>query len=495
VTADAAVGVPETRLYGNWRRAKGFGIGQLGTGQTLTVFGVVIAPILAAYVSPRAALVLGLLGAVVVMLVVVRIGGSTAAEIILRRSRFLHARSRGYTEWAGAVLTEHPRKADLPGPMGPMVPLDTDDGRGARQALLLDRRTGMITAVFRVSPVGLDLADRAQADAWVASWGAWLADLGYQPLVRWVAVTVDTAPTGGSMVRDYVARRSDPHAPPAAQEVMAQLVAATPATGADVDTRVSITFDPHRATPRPKTVLEAVAEVTRWLPGLETALGAAGVAVLGRASIEWLTSRLRIAYDPAARPDVLLGSEPQLTSWAEAGPIRASETWEYWQHDSGISVSWALQEAPRQAVTDRVLTPLLAPGVYPRRVTLLIEPLPAEAAAAQVEAEIANNSLRRAWAARTKRDETQRDRDDAARALQAAQEEAQGAGVCRFSIYVTTTVLAQADVPAATADVEQRAGQAKIRLRRLRGAHSAGFAASLGLGINPVELAHRTQHR
>jgi hypothetical protein len=48
-----------------------------------------------------------------------------------------------------------------------------------------------------------------------------------------------------------------------------------------MDTRVSITFDPNRATPRPKSVLEAVAEVTRWLPGLETALGAAGVAVWG----------------------------------------------------------------------------------------------------------------------------------------------------------------------------------------------------------------------
>jgi hypothetical protein len=492
VSSDAVL--PETRLYGNWRRARGFGIGALGTGQTLTVFGVVLAPILAAYISPRAALLLGLIGAVVVGLVVVRVAGSTAAEIILRRVRFTHARSRGYADLSGGVLTKHPRKADLPGPMAPMVPLDTDDGRGGRQALILDRRTGMITAVFRVSPVGLDLADRSQADAWVASWGAWLADLGYQPLVRWIAVTVDTAPTGGSMVRDYVTRRTDPHAPPAAREVMAQLVAITPATGADVDTRVSITFDPNRANPRPKGVLDAVAEVTRWLPGLETALGSAGVAVLGRASIEWLTSRLRIAYDPAARPDVLLGSE-QLTTWTDAAPIRASESWEHWQHDSGISVSWALAEAPRQAVTDRVLTPLLAPGVYPRRVTMLIEPLPAEAAAQQVEAEITNNSMRRAWAMRTKRDETQRDRDDQSRAMQAAQEEAQGAGVCQFSMYVTTTVLSEADLPAATADVEQRAGQAKIRLRRLRGAHSAGFAASLGLGINPVELARRTQHR
>jgi hypothetical protein len=104
MTSDAVV-VPETRLYGNWRRARGFGIGALGTGQTLTVFGVVLAPILAAYVSPRAALALGLLGAVVVMLVVARIGGSTAAEIILRRVRFTHARSRGYTELSGGVLT------------------------------------------------------------------------------------------------------------------------------------------------------------------------------------------------------------------------------------------------------------------------------------------------------------------------------------------------------------------------------------------------------
>ena len=39
--------------------------------------------------------------------------------------------------------------------------------------------------------------------------------------------------------------------------------------------------------------------------GYRPELESAGVAVLGRASIEWLTSRLRIAYDPAARPDVM----------------------------------------------------------------------------------------------------------------------------------------------------------------------------------------------
>ena len=49
------------------------------------------------------------------------------------------------------------------------------------------------------------------------------------------------------------------------------------------------------------------------------------------------------------------------------------------------------------------------------------------------------------------------------------------------------------NLPSAIADVEQRAGQSKVRLRRLRGAHSAGFAGALGLGIDPVELSHRAR--
>ena len=140
--------------------------------------------------------------------------------------------------------------------------------------MLWDRRTGRLTVVIRVSPVGLDLADRAQADGWVASFGGFLADLGYQPMVRHVAITVDTAPSGGTTLRDYVAGRLDPAAPAAARAVMGELVDATPATSADVDTRVAITFDPARANPRPTDLVAAVAEVTRWLPGLEASLAA-----------------------------------------------------------------------------------------------------------------------------------------------------------------------------------------------------------------------------
>ena len=515
------------RTYGNWRRARGFGIGSLSSTQTYILFGAIVMPLAASYSSLRAGLLVAPGSVLVLGAMLVRIGGSSLTDVVGRRVRFSRARSAGWTELSGGLLTDHPRGEDLPGPMAPMVPLSTEDGRGGRQGLLWDRRTGRLTVVIRVSPVGLDLADRAQADAWVAAFGGFLADLGYQPMVRHVAITVDTAPSGGTTLRDYVAGRLDPAAPAAARAVMGELVDATPATSADVDTRVSVTFDPARANPRPTDLVSAVAEVTRWLPGLEASLAATGVAVLGRASVEWLIGRLRVAYDPASRGDVarVLDQYPanpprhavqhaapgyagpgyaspggaqgadELLLWRDAGPLRASETWDRWWHDSGVSVSWALSEAPRQAVLSRVLIPLLAPGAFPRRVTLFYQPYPAEAAAAEVEREISNNAVRSAFARRTRRDETQRDRDDQARALQAAREEAEGAGVGTFTFYLTTTIAADtaddALLGAAAADVEQRAGQSKLRLRRLRGAQAAGFAAALGFGINPVELARR----
>jgi hypothetical protein len=481
------------RTYGNWRTARGFGIGKLGPGQTLTLFIAVFVPILAVYASARLALILAGVAALVIAAVVIRVGGQSVADLVTRRIRFSRARSAGWTELSGGLLTDHPRRHDLPGPMAPVVPLSTDDGRGGKQGLLWDRRTGRLTVVMRVSPVGLDLADRDQADTWVASWGAFLADLGYQPMIRHIAVTVDTAPFGGTTLRDYVMGRLDQAAPAAARAMMTELAQATPATSADVDTRVAITFDPGRATPRPPDLVSAVAEVIRWLPGLESYLAMSGVAIVGRASVEWLTGRLRIAYDPASRGDVIPladgAGHHELLLWSEAGPVRAVETWESWRHDSGISVSWAMSEAPRQAVIDRVLGPLLAPGPFPRRVTLLYEPYSAEAAANEVEREITHSNVRRAWSRRTRRDETQRERDDAARALQSAREEAEGAGVGRFCLYVSTTVEDESLLAAAAADVEQRAGLSKLRLRRLRGAQSGGFAAALGLGLNPVELA------
>src|SRR4029079_3342305 len=110
----------------------------------------------------------------------------------------------------------------------------------------------------------------------------------------------------------------------------------------------------------------------------------------------------------------------------------------------------------------------------------------------RVEAEVSAGQIRRAWAARTRRDETQRERDDRDRAVQSAREEAEGAGVGRFTAYVTTTVTDPDQLGAAVADLEQRAGQAKLRLRRRGGVQHAAVASALDLCGNPATAArHR----
>ncbi|BBG01233.1 MULTISPECIES: SCO6880 family protein [Pseudonocardia] len=484
------------RLYGNWRAERGWGVGSLSTTATIVLFAAVLVPLLAVSAFPSATLPLLGGSAAVIGAVVVRVGGVSLTDVVVRRARFHRAQAAGWTELSGGILTEHPRGTDLPGVLAPLRPLDVDDGRGGRHALLWHRRTGMLTAVLRCSPIGLDLADPERADAWVAAWGALLADLGYLPLIRHLAVTVDTTPTGGATVRDHIASALDPTAPALSRQIMAELADLTPGTAAEADARVAICLDPARATPRPADLLAAAVEVSRRLSAIENQLAACGVAVLGRATTGWLTTRIRGAFDPHHRSDLNRPDQADaVLDWHDAGPIAARERWDTYRHEGGLSVTWALREAPRQAVGAGVLVPLLAPGPFPRRTTWLYQPYPAEQAAAKVENEVTSGQVRRAWAERTRRDETQRERDDRDRAMQSAREEAQGAGVGRFTLYVTTTVLHDDDLPAAVADIEQRAGQSKLRLRRLRGAQAAGFAAGLGVGIDPADLLTHRRHR
>ena len=72
--------VGQPRLYGNWRAQRGWGIGSLSTTQTVTLFVAVLAPVLAASVAPHAALVLAGVSVVVAGLLVIRVGGTTAAD-------------------------------------------------------------------------------------------------------------------------------------------------------------------------------------------------------------------------------------------------------------------------------------------------------------------------------------------------------------------------------------------------------------------------------
>ena len=308
-------------------------------------------------------------------------------------------------------------------------------------------------------------------------------------------------PNPGSRSPARSLRPSTLAAPRGALEIIDQVVAAAPAAAADVNTWVSITFDPAASPVQPRSIAEAVTETGQALSGLESALASCGVTVLGRARASDIAGMVRTAFDPAVRGEIsrLLATglstalEDQL-NWASAGPAGAEERWDCYQHDSGTSVTWAWREAPRQNVTSDVLARLLAPGSWPKRVSLQYRPLPAHAAAATLDSEVRAAEFRHEYSRRTRRDVTARDVHDHARARQAADEEARGAGVSLLGLYVTVTVTDPAQLPRAAADTEAAAESSRIRLQRLYRSQAAGFTATLPCGICLPELARRFRH-
>jgi hypothetical protein len=491
----------QVRTYGGWRRSRGIGLLGLGPAATFILLGAFVVLVLLAafnlqailYVAPTAVLA-GAAG-------LIRVNGVPIAQLAVQRVRWRHGNSAGHTSYRADAVSQHAGILQLPGTLAATELLSAQDGYGRRYGLIRDRRTGYLTATLRVIPTSTWLADRADADGWVANWGAWLASLGHIPALRWVTVTVDTAPDPGSTLTSQLARAIDISASRTALDIMDRLAATAPAAAADVDTRVSLTFDPARSPAAPKTVADAVAEVGQTLTGLESALGSCGLTVLGRARAADIAGVVRVAFDPAVRGQVsrllAAGVGPELENllnWASAGPAEAHEQADCYRHDSGISVSYAWREAPRQNVHSDVLARLVAPGPYPKRVSLQYRPFPASAAARVLDGEVRAAEFRREYSRRTRRDVTARDAHDHASARQAADEEARGAGVSLLGLYVTVTVTDPAQLSRATADTEAAAELSKVRLQRLHRSQAAGFTATLPCGICLPELARRLRH-
>lgn len=486
------------RDYGGWRRSRSIGLLGLGTAGTLIALGAVLALIITGMIYLPALIYAGPPVLAAGAAGIIRRNGEPLAGMVMRRVRWWHGSARKRTSFRVAVVREHSPAFTLPGVLAPTTLLDAEDGYGGRYGLVLDRRTGYLTVTWRVVPASLWLADRDEADGWVANWGGWLAALGHQPALRWVSVTADTAPEPGSALADAVAAVIDPAAPETARAIIGQLVDAAPAAAADVETRVSVTIDPGALPAGRASLPGAVAETGRVLYGLESALNTCGVTVTGRLTAGEIAGIIRTAFDPAARGEVSrvlararARHDSQPLDWADAGPVGAEELPDRYIHDSGTSVTWAWAEAPRQNVTADVLARLVAPGHYPKRVTLQYRPLPAAAASRVLETEVNAALFRATYRRRTGRDETARDAFDSARARQAAIEEATGAGVCLVSLYATVTVTDPADLPRAAAGIEAAAAASKIRLRRMTYSQAAGFAATLPCGICPADLARR----
>ena len=317
----------QARTYGGWRRSRSIGLLGLGPTATLILLGCAVALLLVAAVSLKTLLFVAPPALLAGAASLIRVGGVPIAQLGVQRLRWWRGTTAGHTSYRAEVVLRHTGVLQLPGTLAATELLSAEDGYGGRYGLVRDRHTGFLTATLRVVPASTWLAEPGEVDGWVANWGAWLASLGYLPALRWVTVTVDTAPDPGSTLTGQIAAAIDPAAPRPALHIMDQLVATAPAAAADVDTRVSLTFDPAAFPSRPGTAAEAITEVGRTLPGMESALGACGVAVLARAGAADIAGIVRTAFDPAVRGEVnrllAAGIGPGAGGAAQLGQRRA----------------------------------------------------------------------------------------------------------------------------------------------------------------------------
>ncbi|MGQ0846560.1 MAG: SCO6880 family protein [Sporichthyaceae bacterium] len=471
------VGIERTS-YGNWVPLRSPGLFGTGLAATVVMLATPVFALLGLLVAgPIAALLAAVVGGLAFLAV-----GTPAGPALTRRVVFHRHRAVGGTEWRAGTFS---RNADptvtLPGMAGRLQLLEQADAMGVPFAVVHDRRHGGLwTLVARCDADGPGMAETEQVDTWVAGWARFLATAGTDTALTAAKVIVDTAPDPGTRLATAVRDTAAPGAPALAVAVMGECAATYPALAARNTTWVELTFR-GRALARKGERDLVLAELARRVPGVLDGLAAAGGGSVSMATATEIAATVRSAYDPAAHVDDDPGVE-----WCDAGPLAATEQWASYRHDSGLSVSWAMHDAPRAGIEATALGHLLAPqpGLARKRVAILLRPAPPDASARAAENDAATATFNAGGG-------TVRGRVTASNSLrvrateQARHEVATGAVLVRFSVLVTATVTDPADLDTATAAVESAAGAVPLRLRRCDGSQAGAFAATLPIGFLP----------
>jgi hypothetical protein len=372
----------------------------------------------------------------------------------------------------------------LPGVAAATRVSEHEDVYGRPFALLEWPSTKHFTVVLTSEPDGASLVDPDQVDQWVAHYGQFLDQLCDEPGLVQASVTIETAPDSGARLRRELARQTDPEAHPLAREMMEEVADTYPAGSANVRAMTALTFTGSGrriGSPRPRE--QVARDLAYRVHAFTNLLEKAGAGATRPMSQQALAEVVLTAYDPlsaAAFEQARVDGEPADVGWDDVGPQAAEARWDSYRHDSGISVTWAVTQAPRGEITSDVLSQLLKPhrDIDRKRVTLLYRPLDRGHAARVVESDKRNADFRA-----NKPRPSSREQNDQKSAHTTAAEEAKGAGLVDCGMLVTATVTDYVALIQARHAVEQIAPTARVQLRPVFGSQDSAFVACLPVGL------------
>jgi hypothetical protein len=479
-----------TLTYGNWRRPQSPGIagmGLLGTG--ILIAGMVVVIILLTFSIVLAGIGILVVAVVMAPLLVKDRHGRNGVQRLTARAAWAQGRTRGWRIYrSGPIGRAKSGRFQIPALGAGITAVDAEDAFNRPFVLLHHPSTGHVSTVIETSPDGNALVDEAQVDQWVAHWGGWLASLGQETNLVGASVTIETAPDSGSRLEREVNTHIVDGAPALARQVMGEIVRDYPSASASITCRIALTWSRQSAfgATRRRSLDEMAIEIGNRLPGLTQPLSAAGGGAAVPMTTASLAAAIRVAYDPSVHSLVEeAGPQNAGIPWEDAGPTAAQEAADHYWHDGATSVTWAMSVAPRGLVFSNVLAKLLAPhrDITRKRVTLLYRPHDAGQSAELVERD--RRDAQFAAQGGSRRPASARNLVSVQATEQAAREEARGAGVTRFGMMVTATVIgADRDrMRQVESTVDSLGTASRIVLRRLWGSQSAGFLAALPLGL------------
>ena len=494
--------VAEHRTYGGWLRPKSFGLPGLGTIGTVAGLGVVV-------IGLGVMMLLGLKAlAAWLLLAAPPIGlfywknrsGRDGWTVVAGHAAWLLRKHQGTHVFLRSRIGKVAHGTTcLPGLLAKSELLEAEDGYGQPFGIICLPSSHHYTVMIAVEPDGDAPVGQDTRDTWVANFGHWLGKLQYEESLVGAAFTCETRPDPGHVLSAEIDRLLTADGPDLSKRVLEGIRHEYPRGAPQISAWVSLTYSALQlrqqereislrrtdSEKRPKDEASMAALIAERLPGQLQDLASVGVSAPRVLTAQGIADQVRVQYDPHVSSTVdacHTEHAPTGITWDEAGPTAAITGWDWYKHDGAASVTYEMASPPSGAVQSTILGPLLNANdrIDIKRVSMLYRPHSPDKAPA-----VADRDRRTALGISTQRKGETRAADETrlAAARQAAAAQAAGAGMVRFSLLVTCTVLDPDRLKDAAAATQRLGRASQVALRPCRGVQDSAFAACLGVGV------------
>lgn len=483
------------RTYAVGHKPRSMGIGPFGMiGTVLLTIGCLFVIVLMA-VNQVTAVVFGVIWGLLLLTTAVKDKhGSSVLDRVNGRIGFRRQVRRSGSRKEGAVyqpgVLTHLGTHRLPGVLADSEIHEYETTTGERFTIQEYKNPALFAVTVECDPDGAGLIDDTDNEKTIELYGDWVANLAYQEGLVQLAVTIQTAPDGGSGLRREVEGNRSNRASDLSKAVLNDIVERYPKSASASQAWATFTFRAPKVDrlddgSKPKSAAQVIAQTLQTrLPHLLEGMPETGAGAVQCLTAQEIIEVVRSAYNPQDRKmfDQIRASgvTPPVLDWSHAGPTASRAYFDRYMHSGCTSRTWEMTGFTTDRVISKAFSPLFEghPDILVSRTTFLYQPI--DPARSAIIAETDHKAAE--GRAMNSKQVTARQLKQVNEANVARTAEAHGSSLVNYAILHTATVLGVDDkaVKQANAALDRLGPTARLRLRPMDGVHDSGFAQALG---------------